>query len=139
MNTIKSIIVALFFSLCFNISAQKLTENQKLKESNRVRVYSFEELDNIQMMFQEGMLEMELTNDLEEEYVNLIVAYTAKMSRLDDLDNAYTKEEINNYFLVYLDKIETQVKLILSIDQYKKHLMSFNIIKDSILLKLLEV
>jgi len=133
---IKSISVVFFLFVCFNTNAQKLTQSQKIKENNRVRVYSFEELDNIQLSFQEGMLEMELTSELEEEYINVIVAYIGKIARLDDLDKAYTKEEISNAFLVYINKINTEVRLLLNENQYRVHIENFGAIERSISLRL---
>ena len=135
MKTIKfinSISVILFLFISFNTSAQKLTQSQKIKENNTVRIYSFEEVDNIQMYFHEGLLKMGLTNELEEEYINVIVTYIGKVSRLDDLDKAYTKEEISNAFLVYVDKINTEAKLLLNENQYRIHLENFGAIERSI-------
>ena len=129
---IKSITVILFLFFCFNANAQKLTQSQVIKENNTVRIYSFEEVDNIQMYFHEGLSKMELTNELEEEYINVIVTYIGKVSRLDDLDKAYTKEEISNAFLVYLDKINTEVKLLLNKNQYIIHQENFGAIERSI-------
>ena len=133
-----SIIFLFLLSFCFS-NAQKLTVSDKEKELNRVRAYTFKEIDSIQLSFNEGLKNMKLTDNEEEEYVNIIVSYIAKMARLNDLDMKYTKEEMSEKYYKYVGKLEKEVKSVLTKKQYQEHLENFGAIKKSIEKRLLEV
>lgn len=133
-----SIIFLFLLSFCFS-NAQKLTVSDKEKELNRVRAYTFKEIDSIQLSFNDGLKDMKLTDDKEEEYVNIIVSYIAKMARLNDLDMRYTKQEISEKYYKYVGKLEKEVKSVLTKKQYQEHLKNFGTIEKSIEKRLLEV
>ncbi len=131
-------LLLLFFSFHFS-NAQNQTESEMLKDKNRVRAYTFKEIDSIQLSFNDGLKHMKLTDDKEEEYVNIIVSYIAKMARLNDLDMKYTKEEMSEKYYKYVGKLEKEVKSVLTKEQYKEHLKNFGTIEKSIEKRLLEV
>jgi hypothetical protein len=128
----KSIVVFLFLVSCFFSNAQNQSVSDKVKDANRVRAYTFKEIDSIQLKFNEGLLDMKLSDDKEEEYVNIIVSYIAKMSRLNDLDMKYTKQEMSEKYYKYVGKLEKDVKSILTKKQYKEHIKNFGTIERSI-------
>lgn len=111
IKSIKSTIVVLFLFVCFNTNAQNLTQNQKIKDNNTVRMYSFEELDDIQLNFQEGMLEMKLIIELEEEYINVIVAYIGNVSRLDVFDEVFIGYQLTGDLSIDTKYIKTVVPM----------------------------
>ena len=126
-----------FLSFFFS-SAQKQTDSEKLKDENRVRAYTFKEIDSIQLGFNDGLKDMKLTDEEEEEYVNIIVSYIAKMARLNDLDMKYTKDEMIEKYYKYVGKLEKDVKSVLSEKQYEEHLKNFGTIEKSIEQRLLK-
>jgi hypothetical protein len=134
----KSIVVFLFLVSCFFSNAQNQSVSDKVKDANRVRAYTFKEIDSIQLKFNEGLLDMKLSDDKEEEYVNVIVSYIAKMSRLNDLDMKYTKQEMSEKYYKYVGKLEKDVKSILTKKQYKEHIKNFGTIERSIEKRLLK-
>ncbi len=126
-----------FLSFFFS-NAQKQTDSEKLKDENRVRAYTFKEIDSIQLSFNDGLKDMKLTDEKEEEYVNIIVSYIAKMARLNDLDMKYTKDEMIERYYKYVGKLEKEVKSVLSEKQYEEHLKNFGTIEKSIEKRLLK-
>lgn len=141
MKTIKSIQILstiFFFVFIANVNAQQLTEREQRKEANKVTKFTPEEIDEFQFRFQKGILNMNLPDAIEEEYVQIIVLYTVKLSRLDDLDMNYSSAEIRAELPKYINKVNTEVKSILTEAQYEKHLTNFNIIIDNIAFKLQE-
>jgi len=140
MNAIKlfKLIIVVFFLLFYSsISAQKLTQSQLEKEKIRVRLFSFKEIDSLQLKFQDRVSKMYLKDELEEEYLYIVTANLVNMGTLDDLDKNYTKEEIITKIPTYIQKINSQSKLILTPNQYKIHLLNIKMIDDAIMRKLL--
>lgn len=133
----KLIIVVFFLLFYSSISAQKLTQSQLEKEKIRVRLFSFKEIDSLQLKFQDRVSKMYLKDELEEEYLYIVTANLVNMGTLDDLDKNYTKEEIITKIPTYIQKINSQSKLILTPNQYKIHLLNIKMIDDAIMRKLL--
>lgn len=128
----KSIVVCLLLVSCFLSNAQNQSVSDKVKDANRVRAYTFKEIDSIQLKFNQGVQEMKLSEDKEEEYENVIVSYIAKMSRLNDLDTKYTKEEMSKKYYKYVKALDKEVKSILNNKQYNAHRKNFGTIERSI-------
>jgi len=96
MKTIKTFITIIFIFTIYNVNSQsqKITELEK----NRVRLFSMEEFSNLSLWFYNELNEMKLTEDLENQYTSIFAMYTTRMSRLDDTDKGFTKEEIITKF-----------------------------------------
>ena len=99
MKTIKTFITIIFIFTIYNVNSQsqKITELEK----NRVRLFSMEEFSNLSLWFYNELNEMKLTEDLENQYTSIFAMYTTRMSRLDDTDKGFTKEEIITKFRYY--------------------------------------
>lgn len=69
---------------------------------------------------------MNLDEETEEEYTNLLINYIAKMGRLVDKDKDYSKEEILQKLDKLIAKQNKSVKKILSEEQYKMHLNTYD-------------
>lgn len=133
-----SVVFLFLISFCFS-NAQKLSENDKEKEMNRVRAFTFKEFDSIQLRFNKGLKDMKLTDDKEEEYLNIISSCVAKLGRLDDLDNNYTNTEMSEKFYEYVNRLDDKVKSVLTKKQYDTHVKNFGAIKKSIEKKILKI
>ena len=71
MKTIKTFITIIFIFTIYNVNSQsqKITELEK----NRVRLFSMEEFSNLSLWFYNELNEMKLTEDLENQYKDIIV------------------------------------------------------------------
>jgi hypothetical protein len=133
-----SVVFLFLISCCFS-NAQKLSESDKEKEKDRVRAFTFKEFDSIQLRFNKGLKDMKLTDDEEEEYLNIISSCVAKLGRLDDLDKNYTNTEMSEKFYEYVNKLDNKVKSVLTKKQYDTHVKNFGAIKKSIEKKILKI
>ena len=125
--------------LFFTSNAQIRTESEIEKDKNRVRAYSYEEMDSIQLRFGKGVKQMFLTDEKEEEYLNIISTYVVKMGRLNDADLNYSNKEMSDRYFKLKNKLETEVKSILTDEQYKKHQNNFGSIEKSIEKRVLKI
>ncbi len=116
--------IILLFSI--SVNAQELTAKQKEYEKNKVEIFTVKERDNLQYWIQQEFAKMNLSEEKEDEYINILISFKAKIGRLVDKDKDYSKEEI----LQEIDKlISTQnkaVKNILSKEEYDMHLETYD-------------
>ncbi|SFN62009.1 hypothetical protein SAMN04487989_10264 [Bizionia echini] len=122
------------FLLVANMSiAQNKTEKDiELQEAKVDTVYTVEERANIQRWFYERVNDMQLKPDVRDDYDRIINKYVFDMSRLNDADKNYTREEIHDKFDEMVDKMNTELKSILTTDQYVNHLENFGEIQRSV-------
>ncbi|WP_339632668.1 hypothetical protein [Bizionia echini] len=122
------------FLLVANMSiAQNKTEKDiELQESKVDTVYTVEERANIQRWFYERVNDMQLKPEVRDDYDRIINKYVFDMSRLNDTDKNYTREEIHDKFDEMVDKMNTELKSILTTDQYVNHLENFGEIQRSV-------
>ena len=67
-----------------------------------------------------------VTKETEEEYVNTLLAYIAKMARLVDKDKDYSKEEILGEIDKLIKRQNKAIKKILSKEEYEMHLATYD-------------
>lgn len=122
------------FLLVANMSiAQNKTEKDiELQEAKVDTVYTVEERANIQRWFYERVNDMQLKPEFRDDYDRIINKYVFDMSRLNDTDKNYTREEIHDKFDEMVDKMNTELKSILTTDQYVNHLENFGEIQRSV-------
>ena len=122
------------FLLVANMSiAQNKTEKDiELQEAKVDTVYTVEERANIQRWFYERVNDMQLKPEVRDDYDRIINKYVFDMSRLNDTDKNYTREEIHDKFDEMVDKMNTELKSILTTDQYVNHLENFGEIQRSV-------
>ncbi len=133
MKTIQTIITLLCIVFFSHVNAQhKMTEAEKERAANKVQIYTSTERDNLQMWFHERVAHMQLTEKQEEEYFSVILYYKYKITRLNDKDMELSEEEVLSGIDDYVLKINKEVTLILSKEQYQIHLESFNTLLTSI-------
>ena len=123
--------------LCIaNVNAQNLTEKQKEREKNKVKIYTPDEYDNLQMEFHSGVEAMNLSEEKQNLYTDTILKYVSKMTRLNDKDQGNTNEEVRTKFSENISKMNAEVKDILSKKEYIMHLENIHKIVYSVNTKL---
>ena len=115
-----------------SLSAQTLTAKQKEREKNKVEIYSAEERDNLQRYYHEEVKKMNLSEKEEYNYYETLVSYTYDMARLNDKDKGLNSEEIKTKLDGLVTKMNSEMKSILSTEQYIIHLETFNKVLTSI-------
>jgi hypothetical protein len=117
MTKLKYFLLILLLVLTFpNIYAQEYTTAER-----RVQIFTPDEKDNLQMWFHNEIYKMEFTEEELDEYYAVIFYYVAKISRLDDLDKGYTKEEFKVELDKFLVKQEVELKEMLTEERYNLH------------------
>ncbi len=121
-----------FLLLTISSFSQQLSEKQKERENNKVKIHNSEENDNLQGFYHEEVSKMKLSESKEETYYEVLLSHTFDMSRLDDKDKDYTKEEIRNKFNGLVNKMNAKMKELLTPEQYIIHLETFSKIVYSV-------
>jgi hypothetical protein len=109
------VVLAILFAFP-NIYAQEYS-----KAERKVQIFTPDEKDNLQMWFHKEVHAMDFTEEELDEYYAVIFYYIAKISRLDDLDKGYTKEEFKIELNKLLVKQDTDIKEMLTADRYILH------------------
>ena len=109
----------LFFTLF--VSAKPISAQEMSKEEAKVQIFTYEEKANLQNWFQEEIKRMEFDQETEAQYSSIITYYIARIARLDDKDQDYTKEEFKAKLNEYLSKQDNDLKEILTPEQFAIH------------------
>ncbi len=99
-----------------NINAQELS-----KEDRKVRIYSSEEIDNIQNWYHREVKKMNLSEEEMDQYSAILVYYVAKIARLDDKDKGYSEERFKKELNSLLAKQDEELKELLTPEQFEIH------------------
>lgn len=91
------------------------------EEDVRVRLFTQEERDNLQLWYHEGLQKMGLSEETEARYQSILTYYAVKMARLDDKDQEWTPEQFKAKVKEYQTKQESEVRAILTPEQYEMH------------------
>lgn len=131
----KKIPILLFIVLgtSFSFGQNTMSEQQIRRQAAKVdTVYTVEERANMAGWLNERVNEMKLSNDIREQYDAIIFSRIYDMSRLNDKDKNYSNEELRTKFDEVVDKMNMEVKEILTTDQYINHLENFAEIERSV-------
>ncbi|GGZ80030.1 hypothetical protein [Algibacter mikhailovii] len=128
----KHLLLTICLLLVANIGAQNLTEKQKEREKNKVKIYTPDEYDNLQIAFREGVDAMKLSEDKLEQYDAIVLKYVSKMVRLNDKDQGNSPEEVKIKFSENIDQMNAEVKEMLSPKEYVMHLENIHKIVYSV-------
>ena len=113
----KKLVFTLFaFALTFQIAAQESTEKDV-----KVQIFTQEEKDNLQLWYHEGLEKMGLSEETEARYQSILTYYAVKMTRLDDKDQEWTREQFKAKLKEYLTKQESEVRELLTPEQLVVH------------------
>jgi hypothetical protein len=94
---------------------------QESKEDMKVKIFTHEERDNLQLWYHEELKRMGLSEEKESEYNSILFYYIAKISRLDDKDQDLTKAEFKERLNGYLKKQDEDLQEILTDAQFAIH------------------
>jgi len=75
---------------------------------------------------------MKLSAELRDDYDRIVNKYVFDMSRLNDSDKTYTRDEKHEQFNILVGKMNEELKGILTTDQYVNHLENFGQIQRSV-------
>lgn len=90
-------------------------------EDQKVQIFTHEEKANLQIWFNEERKRMQLSEEQESEYNSILGYYIAKISRLDDKDQDLSETEFKAKLNEYLTKQESEMKEMLSPEQFAIH------------------
>ena len=113
----KRIFIAMFL-LAFAIP---VSGQQGTKEDVKVKIFSHEERDNLQLWYNEELKRMGLSEEKEAQYNSILFYYIAKISRLDDKDQDLSKDEFKARLNQYISKQDKDLKEILTGEQFAIH------------------
>jgi hypothetical protein len=125
----------LFFlgAIMTSFGQTKVVTKQEKREAAKVdTLYTIEERANIGQWLYSRVNDMQLTEDVREEYDAIFFSRIYDLRRLNDKDKDYNEEEIRNKFDEIVDKMNMEVKAILTTDQYINHLENFAEIERSV-------
>ena len=112
----KRILIAVFLLAC------AIPDNvQQVKEDVKVKIFTHEERDNLQLWYNEELKRMGLSEEKESQYNSILFYYIAKITRLDDKDQDYTPEEFKTKLNAYLAKQDADLREILTDEQFAIH------------------
>lgn len=115
-----SIVFLLMFSLLGNTQE---------KETPKETLFTSEETEYMDKWFSEVVLEMNLTEVTKEEYYKILLENTTKMAALSAKKNdSISEKELKTTFLKQVEKMNMEMKEVLSEDQYKIHTKVFKLI-----------
>ncbi|OIQ28515.1 MAG: hypothetical protein BM564_08925 [Bacteroidetes bacterium MedPE-SWsnd-G2] len=125
MKPIKQIALIIALALAPVVSAQTLTPVQQKIEENKVEVFTSAERDNMQMWFANEVEKMKLTNEVEEQYLDIIIHHVVKVKRINDKDSDLAVDEQKRAFTKQIKEVNSECKEILTEEQYAMHLKNW--------------
>ncbi len=127
------IILTVFALLSFaSLNAQTQKEKLEERQKNKVEIFTSDENDNLQFFVDEQVEKMKLSENLRDDYYMILGYHTNKMGRLDDKDAQLSEKEVKNKFQAMIQKLDKDMKEILTEDQFNIHQESFSKIVTSV-------
>ena len=112
---------SIFTAMLILASAFPASGQQQTKEDVKVKIFTHEERDNLQLWYHQELKRMELSEEKESQYNSVLFYYIAKISRLDDKDQDFSEEEFKARLNEYLDKQDKDLREILTDEQFAIH------------------
>ena len=122
MKTLKTIISIIVMSITVNGFSQTLTPKQIERQKSEVKILTDNERNDLQIWFHQELNKLNLSDSVEREYDGILSLYTYKMKRLDDKDQDFTSEQIQEQFHYYITTLNQKVSDLLPQDKYEMHL-----------------
>jgi hypothetical protein len=126
MTHFKFLLLIIFAFTFVNVDAQTMD-----KKTRKVTIFTPDEKDNLQMWFHEEVNKMKFTEEELDDYYAVIFYYISKISRLDDLDKGYTKEEFNQELNKLLAKQNADLQEMLTAERFTLHTEIFNVFLEA--------
>lgn len=128
-----SLIFVFFFGTLFTFAQNGKSEKQIRREAAKVdTVYTVEERARMNRWLYDRVNEMGLSDTVREQYDAIVFSHIFDMTRLNDKDKDYTDAEIQIKFDEIVDKMNLEVKAILTTEQYINHLENFAELERSV-------
>ncbi len=126
----KGIYTLLFLFLfgVFSVNGQNgKSQKQIRRDAAKVdTVYTVKERARMGRWLYDRVNEMGLSDEVREEYDAIVFSRIYDMTRLNDTDKNYSSEEIHAKFDDLTDKMNNEVKDLLTTEQYINHLENFS-------------
>ncbi|WP_223033463.1 hypothetical protein [Hanstruepera marina] len=133
MKKIRVLLVFVFMCMISSYGQNTMSQQQIRRQAAKVdTVYTVKERSNMAGWFNERVNEMKLTDDVREEYDAIIFSRIYDMTRINDKDKNYTDAEMQDKFDEIVDRMNMEVKRILTTEQYINHLENFAEIERSV-------
>jgi hypothetical protein len=116
MSIFKYLLVFTLVITFVNVQSQTMT-----KKERAVVIFTPAEKDNLQMWFHQEVNKMNFTEEELDEYYGVIFYYVVRISRLDDLDKGYSKEEFKEELNKLLEKQNIELQEMLTEERFKIH------------------
>ena len=113
----KRIFLSMFWLAC-TLTAYA---QQESKEDLKVKIFTPEERDNLQLWYHEEAKRMGLSEEKDSQYNSILIYYIAKISRLDYKDQNLSKAEFKARLNEYLRKQDNDLREILTDQQFEIH------------------
>lgn len=121
----------LLFSNFFMQSQEK--EKMRERMENKVdTLYNIEERSNIHLWVYNKVQNMNLSNEKEDAYFNILYADLYRASRLNDKDQSFSSEERKVEFDKIISRMNSKLKEILTEEQYNYHINYFTKLEKDI-------
>lgn len=101
-------------------------QGQSSKSHSANDVYKSAERDSLQLWFYDRATVMGVEGKKRDEFYNIILYHTFKMTRLENRDKGFTSQEIRVRFEKLLQKQHSEVKEILDSKQYNYYLDTYD-------------
>ena len=133
MKKFQYLLLFLLTPLLYTYGQNTMSQQQIRRQAAKVdTVYTTEERANMGVWFNDRVQDMKLTPEVREEYDAIIFSRIYDMTRINDKDKNYTDAEMQDKFDEIVDKMNSEVKKILSTEQYINHLENFAEIERSV-------
>lgn len=128
------IILFLVFATSLSTYGQNTMSQQQIRrQAAKVdTAYTAQERANMGVWLNDRVKEMKLTPEVREEYDAIVFSRIYDMTRINDKDKNYTDAEMHDKFDEIVDKMNSEVKKILTTEQYINHLENFAEIERSV-------
>ncbi|MCW5515685.1 hypothetical protein [Muriicola sp. Z0-33] len=123
MKPLYHILIFIFFlgGLSNSIYSQTSQDNKK-----PVDIFKSTERDSLQIWFYNRATVMGLKGEERDEFYNIILYHTFKMTSLEKKDKGYTPIQVRSKFEELLQKQHSEIKAILDEKQYSYYLDTYN-------------
>ena len=133
MKNFQIVLLFVLTTTLFTYGQNTMSEQQIRRQAAKVdTVYTVEERANMGVWLNDRVQEMKLSSEVREEYDAIVFSRIYDMTRINDKDKNYTDAEMQDKFDEIVDKMNSEVKKILSTEQYINHLENFAEIERSV-------
>lgn len=123
MKSLYHILVIIFLSGGLSNSGYSQTSQDNQKP---VTIFKSTERDSMQIWFYNRATVMGLKGEERDEFYNIILYHTFKMTHLEKKDKGYTPQQVRSKFEELLQKQHTEIKAILDEKQYSYYIDTYD-------------